>query len=56
MRDAHYYSVSPQFSNIGLHSQLSKEQKRCISMETHLFVQNLPQKKHLPLAKSYAHG
>ena len=27
---------------IGWHNQLSNEQKRCISKQTHSFVQNLP--------------
>ena len=50
------HSVSCQFSDIGSHSQLSNEQKRHISKQTHLFVQNLPQRKHLLLEKSYTHG
>ena len=50
-------SVSHRFSDIGSHSQLSNEQKRCISKQTCSFAQNFHKKstchyrKVMPMAK-----
>ena len=48
-------SVSCQLADIGSHSQLSSKKNWCISKQTHSFVRNLSQEKHLQLEKSYAH-